>query len=306
MATTDTAADGPMPEPLRRHNRTAYVLRSRIYKPVIERNNWAAFCFVGREGSGKSHTCARVLEDCDPTFDASRVFFEPIDLLELIHSLDKSERRGKAVMLDESGVGMGVRSWYDADQIKINKALQTLRDDNMILGATIPAFTQLDSQMRTRLHGLCEMRRVHEGDHAVWSWKDIVVNRTEEGKRDIKRKVFPRRDVAGRVEKLTRLKIGPPSEAFVAAYEQRKAAFKQDYIEDLVTDDEEQADDQPGPKDLAQQIIDEDRIEAFTSVHGGHGSRYVDKDKIYLEFDYLTHRDAQMVKKLLAEAWVSE
>jgi len=305
MASTETDSDGPMPEPLRRRNRTAYVLRNRIYKPPNEQNDWAAFCFVGREGSGKSHTCARVLEDCDPTFDASRVFFEPLDLLELIHDLDKPERQGKAVMLDESGVGMGVRSWYDADQIKINKALQTLRDDNMILGATIPAFTQLDSQFRTRLHGLCEMRRVYEGDHAVWSWKDIVVNRTEEGQRDIKRKVFPRRDVAGRIEKLTRLKIGPPSESFVEAYEQRKAAFKQGYLETLITDDEE-PEETPGPKELAQRIIDEDRIEAFTSVHGGHGSRYVDKDKIYLEFDYLTHRDAQMVKKLLAEAWVSD
>jgi len=76
----------PMPEPLHQQTPTTYVLRDRIYKPANRQNNWSAFVLVGREGSGKSHTCARILEDVDPTFDASRVFFDPLDLIEFIQS----------------------------------------------------------------------------------------------------------------------------------------------------------------------------------------------------------------------------
>jgi hypothetical protein len=42
---------------------------------------------------------------------------------------------------------------------------------------------------------------------------------------------------------------------------------------------------------------------AGPSVHGGRGTRYGDKDKVYMEYDHLTHNDAQIVKKLLAEKW---
>jgi len=300
----DQADEPTFPEPLRQDTRTTHVLRNRIYRPPNMQNNWAAFVFVGREGSGKSHTCAKVLEDTDPTFDADRVFFDPLDLLQFINDLPKDERQGKAMMLDEAGVGMGVRSWYEQSQIKVNKAFQTLRDDNMIFGTTLPSLSLLDSQLSTRLHGFCEMRELHEGDYAVWSWKDIIVDR-EDGPTEIKRKRFPRRSVGGgRKEALERLAIGPPSEAFISDYEDKKAEFKAAYMDEITSEDDDTED--LGPQDIAAEIIDNDDIDEFTSVHGGRGTRYVDKDKVYMEYDTLTHRDAQMVKKLLTEAWVNE
>jgi len=300
----DDGNEPTFPEPLRQETRTTHVLRDRIYKPPNMQNNWSAFVFVGREGSGKSQTCAKILEDVDPTFDADRVFFDPLDLLQFIADLPKAERAGKAVMLDESGVGMGVRSWYEQSQIKVNKAFQTLRDDNMIFGTTLPSLSLLDSQLSTRLHGFCEMRELHEGDYAVWSWKDIVVDR-EDGPTEIKRKVFPRLSVGGgRVEKLERLAIGPPSDEFIEAYEPRKDAFKSAYMDEVTGEDEDE--EEAGPQEIAEQIIDDDNIAEFTSVHGGRGTRYVDKDKVYMRYDSLTHRDAQMVKKLLAEVWMNE
>lgn len=299
----ETTAEPACPEPLRQETKTTYVIRDRIWKPANRENNWAAFVMVGREGSGKSHTTARILRDVDPTFDAERVFFDPVDLIKFINDLDEDERQGKAVMLDEAGVGMGVRSWYEKDQINVNKAFQTLRDDNMIVALTLPSFGLLDSQLRPRLHGFCEMRALHDGDYAVWSWKDIVVNREEEGN-EIKRKVFPRRTVGGRVEKIERCAIGPPDEAFIGPYEARKAEFKSAYMEEVIEENEADEDgEERGPKEIAEEIIAEDRIEEFTSVHGGRGTEYVDKDKVYMHYDGLTHNDAQLVKKLLAESW---
>jgi len=297
-----TGAEKSFPDALRQDTRTTQIIRDRIWKPPNRENNWSAFVMVGREGSGKSLTTARILDDTDPTFDADRVFFDPIELIRFISELEKDERRGKAVMLDESGVEMGVRSWYEQSQIKVNKAFQTLRDDNMIIGLTLPSFSLLDSQLRTRLHGFCEMRQVVAGEYAVWSWKDIHVDRTENGT-EIKRKTFPRVQEGRRRTKIKRLKIGPPADSFVEPYEEQKEIFKQQYLEGVVREDDAEEEDDLGPKELAQRIIDNDNISEYTSVHGGRGTRYVDKDKLFMEFEHLTHRDAKMLKKLLMESW---
>lgn len=292
----------PVPEPIKGSSYTASVLRNKIWMPANRENNWCAFVLVGREGSGKSYTCASILSAVDPSFGADRVFFDPAEMLEWINDTPKPERQGKAVQLDEAGVEMGVRSWYDQDQIAVNKALQTLRDDNMIIGLTLPAFGLLDSQTRTRLHGFCEMRELHPGEKAIWSWKNIVVNR-EEDQDEIKRKPFPRLTVNGRTMKVERCAIGPPPEEWVSPYEKRKAEFKQDYIDSVINDEEDDADDSPDPGEIATEIVEQDRIDEFLSFHSAHKRHYVDKDLIYHEFDGLTHSEAQTVKKLVATEW---
>lgn len=289
-----------LPEPLRNETITARVIRDYIWRPVNRENNWSAFCMVGREGSGKSFTTASILEKADPTFDADRVFFDPQEMMQFMAGLDKEERAGKAMMIDEAGVGMGVRSWYDDDQIKVNKAAQTMRDDNMILATTLPSFGLMDSQLRTRHHGFCEMWDVQPGEYAVWSWKNIVVNR-EEGGDSIKRKEFPRYHYKGRRQRVRRLKCGPPSDEFIEAYEERKAQFKQDYYEEIA----ESSDDieEYGPEEVAAEILSEDRIEEVLSVNNNTGDEYVDRDKLYLEYSDkgLSHRGANTAKKIIEE-----
>jgi len=291
---------------------TGRVIFDRIWRPANRENNWAAFVMVGREGSGKSHTTASVLERVDPTFDADRVFFEPESLIGFISELSKEERQGKAVMLDEAGVGMGVRSWYDQDQVKVNKAAQTMRDDNMILAATLPSFSLLDSQLRTRMHGFCEMRALKPGDHAVWSWKDIHVNREESGD-EIKRKpfplypssAFPKRFGGGeRTIKVTRLKIAPPSEEFVEAYEERKAEFKQALYDEIAGEEEGEEDEGMSPRDVATEIARDD-ISTYVSIHGQNRMPYINADLIRADYD-LSQRDAKAVKSLLERQFGNE
>lgn len=294
-------ASASVPEGLRGDTWTERVIKDRIWAPPNRNDNWSAFCMVGREGSGKSHTVAAILERADPSFVADRVFFEPEDLIGFIADLDTDERTGKAVLLDEAGVGMGVRSWYQEDQIKVNKAAQTMRDDNMILGLTLPSFGQLDSQLRTRMHGFCEMRGLDIGESATWSWKDVIVNR-EEGGSEIKRKKFPRYPVGQRMQKIERLCIGPPSDEFIGPYEEEKAAFKQAYYEEVAGKDEEE---DIGAEDVVAEVVTNDRFDEFTTIHGATGNEYIDKDKLYMEFsdDGLTHRDARGAKKAIQEEW---
>lgn len=289
-----TAAD--VPEALQGDQWTARVIRDNIWRPPNREDDWCAFCMVGREGSGKSHTTASVLEKADPTYDASRVFFDPVEMMAFIADLSPSERSGKAIHLDEAGVGMGIRSWYDKDQIKVNKAAQTMRDDNMILATTLPSFSLMDGQLRTRHHGFCEMRDLERGEHAVWSWKNIIVNREEDGD-TIKRKQFPRYWVDGRVVKVERLKIRPPSDQWIENYEARKRAFKQAYYEEVIEEVEDE--EEMGPKEVAAEILADGRLDEFVSTHSGNKTPYVDDDLIHFEYPHLTNKEAKQVKKAL-------
>jgi len=285
------------PKPIRGQNLTARLLRQKVWRAANVKDDWCMFCIVGREGSGKSITCGSILEKVDPTFDESRVFFDPEDFLEFMNSLDADERQGKACMLDEAGVGMGVRSWYDSEQIKINKLLQTARDDNMIIGMTLPRLTELDSQTRGRLHGFLEMREVEKGDHAVFSWKNVSVTRDEN---DRIYKKYPRLRRYGQVRRIRRFAIGPPSEEYMEGYEARKQEFKAElYAETLgdMGDGEDAEDESLTPKEVATQVLDSDP-EDYISVHGQNGREYIDKELLRADFG-LSVRDAQQAKKLI-------
>jgi len=73
---------------------------------------------VGEEGSGKSYTALKIAKMIDPAFDAEQVVFDPADLLKRLEN--DEYQRGDVFVLDEAGVGLGNRTWYDEDQIQIN------------------------------------------------------------------------------------------------------------------------------------------------------------------------------------------
>jgi len=91
---------------------------------------------VGREGKAKSHTALKIASGVDPTFTADRVFFNVAHALSALNG-DKYGK-GQMVVIDEAGVSMGNRTWYDRDQIEINQALQTVRSKNMGVLWTLP------------------------------------------------------------------------------------------------------------------------------------------------------------------------
>lgn len=281
------------PEPLQGDSVAARLWRREAWRRCHIDNQHYMLCVVGREGTGKSYTALRLGEVFDPEFSAERVVFQPERMLELMDSDETG--RGSVVILDESGVGLGNRSWYDKEQIKLNKALQTIRDHNLIGIFTLPRLHELDSQTRGRLHAYLEMTRVDQGnDRAVGKYKQIDVAR---GERDNIYTPYPRMRVNGRLETIQSISVGKPSADLIEQYEARKQQFQTELYEEVVGADDE-PDDDDSPADVAELLIENEEWEEFVSEHGQTGRRYIDKDMLRAEYN-LSHSDARSVKKLV-------
>jgi hypothetical protein len=280
---------------------TKRIIRRRVWKRCNVDNKHFMGCIVGREGSGKSHTALKIARAVDPTFDAERVFFDPSRLLETLRS-DKYGA-GTAVVIDEAGVGLGSRTWYDKDQILLNKALQTARDDNMCVLFTLPRLSELDSQTRGRLHAFIEMMELNKRQgYATARWLKLSPARDESG--DLFKK-YPRLDEHGRTKKIERVRFLPIRDDLESRYEERKAEFKDELYEEAIeaaeaSDEDEEVD----PSEVAKQIANEG-VEDVLSENGNTGQPYINKDLIRVQFD-LSHSDASAVKSLLEQTLSKE
>jgi len=292
------SADTPTPPPWLRQlddeQFAARIVKQKIWRRMNVENQHFMGAIVGREGTGKSHSALRICEAADPSFTADDVFFKPQDLLEAFDSDDYGT--GDMIVLDEAGVGLGNRSWYDKEQILLNQTLQTVRDDNMGVLFTLPRLEELDSQTVGRLHAFLEMLDVYpEEGWANAKWKNISLTRDGRGKTY---KKYPRLRFDGVKKRVTRFPITAPSPELVEAYEQRKESFKEELYEEAIeayADDGGSADRQP--KEIADDVIS-DGVSNVVSEHGRNGMLYVDKDLIRAEYE-LSHRDAATVKKLV-------
>jgi len=297
------SADDPSPPPalsqLGQNRPSARLLRQKVWNRMNRDNQHFMGCFVGREGSGKSHSAMAVAKTVDPSFTAERVFFEPEQLLEAFQSDEYGT--GDVIMLDEAGVGLGSRSWYEKEQVLLNQVLQTVRDDNMGVLFTLPRLSELDSQTRGRLHAFVEMVELNKRDgYAVAKWKRVSPARDD--RTDIYYP-YPEIRVFGATRRIERVKITPPPDELVAAYEQRKEAFKQELYEEAIdaydTDESDQAGNGVDPNDLADEVL-ADGVEQYVSEHGHTARPYVDKDLLRAAYG-LSHADANAVKKLVEQ-----
>lgn len=286
------------PEPLRQLDEdevSARIVKQKVWNRMNIQNQHFMAAIVGREGTGKSHSALSIASAVDPTFGAEDVFFNPERLLEAFDSDEYG--RGNMIVLDEAGVGLGNRSWYDKEQILLNQTLQTVRDDNMGVIFTLPRLEELDSQTIGRLHAFVEMMDVYPDEGwAKAKWKNISMTRDGAGKTY---KKYPRMRVNGIKKRITRFAIGKPPEDIVEAYEERKETFKDELYEEAIAayDDTEQEGDGKDPKEVAEEIVDEG-VSNYVSEHGGNGRRYVDQELIRSDFG-LSHRDAKAAKKIV-------
>lgn len=273
---------------------SARILRQKAWKRMNVDDEHFMCAVVGREGSGKSHSAISMASAVDPSFSADDVFFNPKDLLEAFDS-DEYEQ-GNVIILDEAGVGMGRRSWYDQAQILLNQTLQTVRDDNMGVLFTLPRLEELDSQTVGRLHAFIEMTGLHkEEGWALSKWKNINLTRDGRG-REFKK--YPRIRVNGVEERIPRFAIPKPDEELVEGYERRKEKFKDElYQRAMEAYDEDDGSDDRSPTEVADEI-DGEGVTNYMSEHGGNGRKYVDHELIRADYG-LSHRDAKAAKKIL-------
>jgi hypothetical protein len=281
---------------------TQRVILHHVWRRMNIKNEHFMGAIVGREGKAKSHTALKIASGVDPTFDAERVFFNVAHALAAIEGDEYG--KGQMIVIDEAGVSMGNRTWYDRDQIDTNQALQTVRSENMGVLWTLPRLSELDSQTHGRLHAYIEMTRKypeHEDQpYAVGKWKNIDPTRDE---RDKLYKEYPRMRTDGYKEKIKEIAFTPPAQELVEAYEPRKEEFKDQFISEIV----EQANDQleqeaeVGPKEIAEEIA-KDGIGPFVSVNGTTNAPYINKDLIRIEYE-ISHSDANAVKSLLEQTF---
>lgn len=285
-----------VPEPLRQSTVEARVLKQKIWRQCNIENQHFIGVVVGPEGSGKSYTALKIGETVDPSFNAERVMFDPAEFLKRLQEWKANEEtKGKVVVSDEAGVGIGVRSWYEEDQIKFNQVLQVIRDENMAIIFTLPRLSELDSQTRGRVRGYMEMTDLDAGNWAKFKYLNWKPTRDE---RDKIYRQYPVLRVNGYEQQIRRLCVSPPSEELVRNYQRRKSEFQQQLYqetEELMTGENEEKD--YSPQEIVEEVKD-GGLQDLLSWHGAHKKWYLDKDLIRAEYG-LSHSTAKTAKKLL-------
>lgn len=290
------------PEPLQANTIEARLVKEKIWDRLWLQNEHFMGVIVGREGSGKSHTGIKLAEVVDPTFNADRVMFDPVDFLKRLKEWKANNNtQGKMVVIDEAGVGVGVRSWYDKDQIMLNQVLQIIRDENMGVIFTLPRLEELDSQTRGRLHTFMEMMEKKADEWANVKWLDW--DPTRDGRNDIYRE-YPTLRINGNPRKIKRLKLSPPSEDVIEPYEERKDAFQDEQYDKAIDEMEEDVDDEMSVKEVAMEIADADMGD-YVSEHSQNKTPYINQTLIRTDYD-LSQNDAKAVKDLLQRQFSTE
>lgn len=290
------------PEPLQAGTVEAEVLRQKVWKRLWVDNEHFMTVIVGREGKGKSHTGIKIAECVDPTFNAERVLFDPRSFLERLQEWkENGETQGKVVVIDEAGVGVGVRTWYEEDQIALNQVLQIIRDENMGVIFTLPRLEELDSQTEGRLHAFLEVVKKKQDEWVKVKWLDW--DPTRDGRNKIYRE-YPEMTIDGQRQTVKRLKLSPPSSDIIEAYEERKNAFQSKTYEEAIETMADDVDDEMSVKEVAMEISEEN-MDAVVGQHSQNKTPYIDEQLIRAEYG-TSQNDSQAVKSLLQREYDQE
>jgi len=290
------------PEPLQANTVEARYVKKKIWSRMWRQNEHFMGVLVGREGSGKSYTGIKLAEVCDPTFQAERVMFEPRRFIEKLRDWKQSdETKGKMVVIDEAGVGVGVRTWHDKDQVVLNQVLQIIRDENMGVIFTLPRLEELDSQTRGRLHAFLEMMEKKQDKWAKVKWLDW--DPTRDGRNKIYRE-YDSMSTGGVGRKIKRLKLTPPSDEIAAAYEERKDEFQLEQYQDAIDQMEDEVEDEMSVKEVAMQIADGE-MARFVERHSQNKQPYINWNLIRADKE-LSQNDAKAVRDLLKRQFGDE
>lgn len=290
------------PDPLQSGSVEARLLKREIWERMWKQNEHYMGVIVGREGSGKSHSGIKIAETVDPTFDGTRVVFDPVDFIKQLQEWkEQQETKGKMIVIDEAGVGVGVRTWYDKDQIMLNKILQIIRDENMGVLFTIPRLEELDSQTEGRFHAFMEMMQKNIGNWVTVKY--LLWDPTRDGRNKIYRE-YPELSVGGFSREIKRLRISPPSQDTVEVYEQRKSKFQDREYQKAIDEMEDDVDDEKTVKEVAIEIANSN-IKDYVDEHSQNHTPYINDLLIRADYE-LSQNDAKAVKALLNRQYSEE
>jgi len=282
-----------MPDPVKKSP-----ILKQLWKRVHLKEQNLVFAVVGDTGSGKSLTTSTILMALDPSFDIDRVCWTPEQVMKEAEN-DEAYSEGDANQYEEGGVGTDSRQWFTDINQALDHVFQTWREQQRILGQTLPSFDLLDKRLRKRCHYVFEM----DGINRKKGYALVKVFKVVEDKwsGDIYRR-YPRlRDPKDGVTKqFKRLKVALPPQDFIDEFKEDEKEFKRD----LISKKNDELEDAKSEKDLSPQevadvILEEGRVSDFMRKNGKQ--RYMDKDSLYFQFkeDGLTQKGAKQVKSII-------
>lgn len=242
---------------------------SDIQKRLHEQNkNWLC-AVIGPTGSGKSYLSMRLCKQIDPSFGMHRVTFTPDEFLKV---LEKKPKKGSAIMLEEAGVAVDSRTWYDRANRAINYVMQTFRRENLAVVLTTPSLNFVDKNVRRLMHNQVETVRIDRRSNVCYTKFLNVQYNPRLDKRYLKHNKR-----AGRV-KVTRVGFKLPPKGLVKKYEEKKKAYCDALLreqQDMIKQDKKDAKRKKEKADI-QPIIEEvtKNYKEYLSTHNDR--EYVD------------------------------
>lgn len=193
-------------------------VRHSIY---TEKRN-SVFCIGGRPGTGKSYSTATILKSIDPTFHVNRVFYSVEEVAKFVSS---NPKRGSAFMLDEAGVAINYRRWYNKENEKMMDMLQTWRHKGLVCAMIAPSKKLLDKVSHDFFDFIFDTEKVY---HSQGFTKIRVVVPELNRLIDKLYQKYPQVSVKlgeFRRAKIKSIYVGHPGRNFSVPYEKMKKAF---------------------------------------------------------------------------------
>ncbi len=266
-------------------------VRHRLYDQQL---NWIAI-WLGPPGSGKSWSALRMAEILEPGFSVERVAFDVDSILERVWEWHLP--KGSVVMLDEAGLAIDSRRWFEHANQALSYMVESFRFLGLAFLMTVPDPSFIDRIPRSLFHMGFECIRVDRGREMVVCrpYRNQVNPRM--GKVYTKRpRVF--RKGKGRV-KMKTMRFARPSRELTDYYEIAREKYMRGFHGELLRKGREMQVQQLTMADRTKLVLDGvrqlegDELQALRNSRG-----FYDADLIQIQFE-TTRNVARAVAKIL-------
>ena len=268
------------------------ISHSWIVQKVLSRlhnknQNW--ICVIcGPTGTGKSYTALRLAELIDPNFNIDRCTFNAEEFLNLVNS--GVLKTGSCIILDEAGVGIPARQWYDICNKSVNYVLQTFRRENVALIMTTPSLSFIDVQARMLSHAFVDTQKIDRKKKRVLVKFMACQLNPRSGK------VYYKYYRKGR-QALKRVWIEKPSQGLIKDYEKKKKKYSKGLYASAMEDIQKIELKKQTPQEIAKIILK--NPEPY--LKDWQGKKIINLTKVMLKFG-VGRNNGKKVKTIVEEA----
>lgn len=272
-------------------------LRKKIRHRLLHKNlNWLAI-WVGPPGSGKSWSALRMAELLDDEFTIERVGFDVNAILERVWEWDLP--RGSVVMLDEAGLAIDSRKWFEYANQALAYMVESFRFLGLAFLVTVPDPSFIDRVPRSLFNMSFDCIEVNHSEETVKvrPYRHQVNPRLQ--------RVYhkgPKIKIPGKGwAKIRTMKFGRPWRTLTDAYEKARYNYMKTFHRKLLERGREMQMEALTMKERAKLVLDaignydDGQCESLQNTRG-----FYDADLIQLEFD-TTRGVARAVAKVLTQ-----